>query len=157
MAGTEKKYDLDSFLSVILGEVVKADITMQDRQLDAWKHFADNKPRGGAINDDIDEGWAQQRYLTLDEVKFKFNARLVPDSFLKRMKQGLRYIFGKYNPQAFYQTGEINFAKSGDTDSFEVTITVKQQEGGKIKITYEPADELTKKVFITSPFLQKYK
>ena len=92
MAGTEKKYDLDSFLSVILGEVVKADITMQNRQLDAWKHFADNKPRGGAINDDIDDGWAQQRYLTLDEVKFKFNARLVPDSFLERMKQGLRYI-----------------------------------------------------------------
>ncbi len=155
MAASKKKYDLDSFLSVILGEVVKADLTMQDRQLEAWKHFADNKPRGGLINDDIDDGWARQRYLTLDEVKFKFNARLVPDGIFKRMKQGLRYIFGKYNPQAFYQTGEMNFAKSGDTDSFEVTITVKQQEKGMIKITYEPADELTKKVFMTSPFLQK--
>lgn len=155
MAGTEKKYDFDSFLSVILEEVVKADLTMQDRQLDAWKHFADNKPRGGLINDDIDNGWARQRYLTLDEVKFKFNASLVPAGFFKRMKQGLRYIFGKYNPQAFYQTGEMNFTKSGDPDSFEVTITVKQQEKEKIKISYEPADELTKKVFITSPFLQK--
>ncbi len=154
MAVLEKKYDFDSFLSVIVEEVIKADITMHDRQLDAWKHFADFKPRGELINDDIDVGWAQQRYLTIDEVKFKFNVRLVPDDFFTRMKQGLRYIFGKYNPQAFYSS-QFEITEAENPDSIQVSITVKQEEKGKMKITYKPVDAETKKIFMNSPFLQK--
>jgi len=154
MDASERKYDLESFLTVILEEVVKADLTMHDRQLDAWKQFSEYKPRGELINDDIDEGWAQQRYLTLDEVKFKFYVRLVPQNFFKRIKQGLKYIFGKYNPQAF-QPSEFIITESENPDSIEVTITVKQEEKGKMKISYQPVDAETKKIFMTSPFLQK--
>jgi hypothetical protein len=154
MIVSEKNYDFESFLSVILEEVIKTDITMQDRQLDAWKYFADYKPRGEYINDDIDKGWEQQRYLTINEVKFKFNVRLVPDGFFKRLKQGLRYILGKYNPQAFYKS-DFEITKTSNPDSIEVTITIKQEEKGKMKITYEPDGELTKKIFMNSPFLQK--
>jgi hypothetical protein len=153
MDASEKKYDLESFLTVILEEVIKADMTMQDRQLDAWKQFSEFKPRGEFINDDIDEGWAQQRYLTLDEVKFKFYVRLVPQNFFKRMKQGLKYIIGKYNPQAF-QPSEFIITESENPDSIEVSITVKQEEKGKMKISYQPVDAETKKIFMTSPFLQ---
>jgi len=154
MDALEKKYDFDSFLAVLLEEVIKVDMTMQDRQLDAWEQFARFKPRGDLINDDIDDGWAQQRYLTIDKVKFKFNVRLVPQNFLKRVNQGLRYIFGKYNPHAF-QTSEFVISESENPDSIEVTVTVKQEEKGKMKVTYEPVGELTKKIFMTSPFLQK--
>jgi len=154
MDASERKYDLESFLTVILEEVVKADMTMQDRQLDAWKQFSEYKPRGELINDDIDEGWAQQRYLTLNEVKFKFYVRLVPQNFVIRMKQGLKYIFGKYHPQAF-QPSEFVITESENPDSIEVTITVKQEEKGKMKISYQPVDAETKKIFMTSPFLQK--
>jgi len=154
MTVSEKNYDFESFLSVILEEIVKADLTMQDRQLDAWKHFSDFKPRGELINNDIEVGWAQQRYLTINEVKFKFNVRLVPGGFFKRMKQGLQYIFGKYNPQAFYY-GVFEITKASSPDSVEVSITIKQEEKGKMKITYEPVGELTKKIFMNSPFLLK--
>jgi hypothetical protein len=78
----------------------------------------------------------------------------VPDGFFKRMKQGLRYIFGKYNPQAFYKSN-FEITKTSNPDSIEVTITIKQEEKGKMKIFYEPDSELTKKIFMNSPFLQK--
>lgn len=146
-------YKFDSFLTFLLEEVVKADMAMQDRQLDAWKHFSDNRPRGELVNDDIDKGWAQQRYLALNEVKFKFQVRLEPQNFYLRLKQGLLYIFGKYNPQAFKPVG-YQLSGSDGSDSVEVTITVKQEVPGKLKITYEPIDDETRKFFMTSPFLQ---
>ena len=147
-------YKFDSFLTFLLEEVVKADMAMQDRQLDAWKHFADSRPKGDLVNDDIDKGWAQQRYLALNEVTFKFHVSLEPQNFFLRLKQGLHYIFGKYNPQAFKPVG-YRISDSDAPDSVEVSITVKQEETGKMKISYEPVDDETKKIFMTSPFLQK--
>jgi hypothetical protein len=156
MDTSEKKYDFESFLSVLLDEVIKSDMTMQDRQMEAWKQFAELRPRGELINDDIDVGWAQQRYLTFEEVRFKFNVRLVPQNFFRRMRQGIRYIFGKYNPQAFYSPGFV-ISEAENPDSIEVTVIIKQEEKGKIKISYEPVDAHTKKFFMNSPFLQKLK
>jgi hypothetical protein len=149
-----KGHNLESFLTILLEEVVKADMTMQERQLEAWKHFSDFKPRGDHINDDIDAGWAQQRYLALDEVKFRFHVTLVRKGFFRRFRQGMRYIFGKHNPHAFEPSSYL-ITESENPDAIEVTVTVKQEEKGRMKVSYEPVDADTKKIFLNSPFLQK--
>lgn len=153
MDASAKNYKLESFLTVLLEEVVKADMSMHDRQLEAWKHFSDHKPRGTKINANIDEGWAEQRYLSLNEVKFKFHARVVPESFRKRLMQAFRYVIRKYEPQA-YLPRNIQLTDDEKPDSIEVTVIVKQEERGKLKLSYEPDNELTRSIFMTSPFLQ---
>ena len=153
MAASRENLNLDSFLAFLLEEVVKADMTLQDRQIDAWKHFSRFKPKGKHINDDIDQGWAQSRHLSLNEVKFRFYARQVPRSFWKRLWQGLKYIFGKYDPQAFHNI-DYELTESLNPDTIEITVTVKQEENGKMKISYEPVDARTRNIFLASPFLQ---
>jgi hypothetical protein len=153
MAKRREHFNLDSFLTFLLEEVVKADMTMQDRQLEAWKHFSKYKPRNSRINSDIDEGWAAVRYLSLNEVKFRFRARQVPRSFWKRLWQGLKYIFGKYDPQAFHNI-DYELTESLNPDTIEITVTVKQEENGQMKLSYDPVDARTRNIFLASPFLQ---
>jgi len=154
MATSQKEYDLDSFLTRLLEEVIKADMTMQTQQMEAWQHFSNSKPEGEHINSDIDEGWAPSRYLSINEVKFRFFVKLKPRGFMKRLRQGVRYIFGKYDPQAF-QPSHYIITESENPESMEVTVTVKQEEKGRVKVSYEPVDARTRKIFLTSPFLQK--
>lgn len=156
MAASQKEYDLDSFLTVLLEEVVKADMTMHTQQMEAWQHFSSSKPEGEHINSDIDKGWAQSRYLSINEVKFRFFVKLKPRGFMKRFRQGMRYIFGKYEPQAF-QPSHYIITESENPESMEVTVTVKQEEKGRMKVSYEPVDARTRSIFLTSPFLQARK
>lgn len=145
---------MESFLSILMEEVIKADMTMKKRQVEAWKDFSTSRPGGEHINDDIDEGWADERYLSLSEIKFRFHVKLAHRNFFKRLQQGIGYIFGKYDPQAF-QTSSYIITESENPDAIEVTVTVKQEEPGQMKISYEPVDADTRKIFLTSPFLQK--
>lgn len=154
MNNSQKEYNLDSFLTVLLEEVVKADITMHAQQLQAWQHFSKSKPHGEQVNSEIDDGWATSRYLSVNEVKFKFFVALKPRNFFKRLLQGIRYIIGRYDPQAFQSSNYIITEKE-NPESMEITVTVKQEEKGRIKLSYEPADARTKSIFMTSPFLQK--
>lgn len=128
------------FAAQLLEEVIRADMSMHDAQLDAWNHFIRHKPRGQYIDENIVDGIPQSQYLFLEDLTMIFHARIIPtDTFWKRLK----FAFFKRGGQSF--TGPVTFSlcEQDDPKSIMFSIKVSRSKEGIVKASYGPADEQT--------------
>ncbi len=126
----------------ILEEVIKADMTMHDLQTDAWKKFAEFRPRGKYINPDIHIGFPENRYLCLNEVKLDFHIKSIPLTFSNRVKMAIRFLRGE-SSLALYEPAVYDLCPASDEDAMSFSIVVKRFEDGTVKAEYKPADDET--------------
>jgi hypothetical protein len=126
----------------ILDEVIKADMSMHSAQIEVWKHFGDYKPFGNMINPDIHLGFAEERYLCLNEVRFTFHIRQIPESVYYRILNYLRNTLGLTNipvrPPVMF-----DFCSPTDHHAVEMNVVVKRFENGTVSADYGPADDKT--------------
>ena len=121
------------FAATFLQEVVRADMTMHDMQLAAWRHFLRSDPAGwaaGAI-----EGMSDQRYLFLDHVSLSFYIKPLPGlPFWQRVKLSWNVLRGRkvidgIGPQ-WYEMCEAD-----DPDRIAVIVEVRRGSDGNLKVT----------------------
>jgi hypothetical protein len=126
----------------ILEEVIKADMSMHNAQIEGWKKFGELRPYGDLINPDIHIGFAEERYLCLNEVKLDFHIRPVSTSILTRLGTTIISVFrsGGTNGQRQHN---FDFCSATDDNAMAMSIVVKRFENGTVSAEYRPADEVT--------------
>jgi len=129
----------------ILEEVIKADMSMHHAQVEIWKKFGEYRPVGELINPDIHLGWAEERYLCLNEVKLDFHIRPVSTSIFTRIGTSFKNFFRSGSSNAHRQV-IFDFCSASDEDSMAMTIVVKRFENGTVSAEYGPADDSTKEL-----------
>jgi hypothetical protein len=126
----------------ILEEVIKADMSMHDAQIELWKKFGEFRPVGEMINPDIHLGFAEERYLCLSEVKLDFHIRPVSTSIIYRIGASFINIFRSGSSTVRGQS-MFDFCSASDEDAMAMSIVVKRYENGTVSAEYKPADEKT--------------
>ena len=126
----------------ILEEVIKADMSMHQAQVDAWEKFGESRPRGSHINNDIHIGFAEKRYLSLNEVKLSFHIKPYPAKFLQRLVLAFRVITGK-NRLMLHSSTIFDIATPNDTNAMPFEIKIKRFENGTVKAEYKATDSTT--------------
>jgi hypothetical protein len=129
----------------ILDEVIKADMSMHYVQIEGWKKFGELRPFGDLINEDIHIGFAEERYLCLNEVKLDFHIRPVSTSILTRLGTTLINVFKSGDSNGRRQH-TFDFCSASDEDAMAMTIVVKRFENGTVSAEYKPADEITEEL-----------
>ncbi len=98
---------VEGFVHNLLDEVIKAEMSMHQAQIQAWKWFAKTRPYGDLINENIHEGFAGSRYLSVTDLKLDFRVKPWP---VKRLWDRLRLAFrllrgsatlGLYRPMVY--------------------------------------------------------
>jgi hypothetical protein len=121
------------FAATFLQEVVRADMSMHDMQLAAWRHFLGSAPAGLASG--ATEGMAEQRYLFLDRVSLSFYIRPLPGlPFWQRVKLSWNVLRGRkvidgIGPQ-WYEMCEAD-----DPDRIAVVVEVRRGDDGNLEVT----------------------
>jgi hypothetical protein len=126
----------------ILEEVIKADMSMHYAQIEGWKKFGESRPFGDLINEDIHIGFAEERYLCLNEVKLDFHIRPVSTSILTRLGISLINVFrsgGSNRPSQH----TFDFCSASHEHAMAMSIVVKRFENGTVSAEYKAADEAT--------------
>lgn len=128
------------FAAQLLEEVIRADMSMHDAQLDAWKHFIHHKPCGQYIDENIVDGIPQSQYLFLEDLTMTFHTRIIPtDTFWKRLK----FVLFNRAGQSFAGPVTFSLCEQDDPKSIKFSIRVSRSKEGIVKASYGPADELT--------------
>ena len=130
----------------LIEEVIKADMTMQANQVEAWTWMAKHIPRGKHIPKDIFKGFPESRYLAMNEVTLHMYLKPVRmKSYWKRAKEGIKLIFGgsRYRVSEPYV---FDFCDAQDKNAQSIQIIVKRLEDGNIKADYRPSDANTSKM-----------
>ena len=130
----------------LVREVIQADMSMHEAQIEAWKWISEHRPRGEHIPKDIMEGLPRKRYLAMNEVNFKFKVKPVHSkTFFQRLKLGFRIIFGltEFNPEEQYS---FEFADDSDKSGQSFELSIKRLENGKVDASYKPADKSTENI-----------
>jgi hypothetical protein len=130
----------------ILDEVIKADMSLHDVQIEMWKEFGESRPSGNLINPDIHIGFAEERYLCLNEVKLTLHIRQISASIYDRIREYLLKRFGFTNlPRGAPVIFDI--CSPGASNAMAMNIVVKRFENGTVSAEYGPVDEGTKELF----------
>lgn len=127
----------------LVEEIIKADMTMHQSQVEAWNWMAQHPPKGSYIPDDIMRGFPENRYLSMKEVELKLFLKPVP---VMSAWQRVKNWFGISPPPTRFRPGKpfnFEFSNAGDKEAQALTITIKRLENGTIKANYAPADALT--------------
>ena len=127
----------------LVEEVIKADMSMQASQIEAWTWITKHRPRGVEIPGDVFLGIPESRYLSLNEVSFEAYLRpLTSRSFWQRFRLGFKLMFGN---TTFRENNEyaFEFCSNSDKSAQKMNIIIKRLENGKIKADYLPLDEKT--------------
>jgi hypothetical protein len=133
----------------ILKEVIKADMSMHAAQIEAWQWFANNRPKGEFINDDLHEGFARNMYLALSELKLQLNIKPVRLSIWKRIALAFKVLFrGTLTAGPAPVVFEI--CSNNEVGAMRFEITVTRNKNGTVKAAYRPADDLTAELLKTS-------
>jgi len=127
----------------VIQEVVKADITMHEMQIEEWARLARHSPRGDYIPRDLMKGFARDHYLSLNEVVLEMNIKPLPiESFWRRLVLGTKLIFGR----SFIRDGSpflFDFCQSDDDLGQKLKLIIKRLDDGKLAASYEPSDSET--------------
>ncbi|MBT1711658.1 hypothetical protein KK062_25670 [Fulvivirgaceae bacterium PWU5] len=121
------------FAATFLQEVVRADMSMHDMQLAAWRHFLGSDPGGRAAG--ATEGMAEQRYLFLEHVSLSFYIKPLPGlPFWQRVKLSWNVLRGRkvidgVGPQ-WYEV-----CAADDPERIAVVVEVRRSVDGKLEVT----------------------
>ncbi|MGD9976372.1 MAG: hypothetical protein AB7S54_00350 [Bacteroidales bacterium] len=137
------KEQVNGLAAHILQEVIKADMSMHQAQVDAWRKFGEYRPQGNLVNPDIHIGFAERRYLCLNEVKLSFHIKPHSKRFFQRIKLAFSVLRGK-NGLSLHSPTIFDIATPNDKDSMHFEINVKRFENGTVKAEYKPTDSVTK-------------
>lgn len=126
----------------IIEELIKADLTMHEMQIEEWARIARHRPSGPDIPPDIMKGFGENRYLSLNEVELTLHVKPRPQGFWKRLKLALKLIVGK---ELTNNSGQhiYDLCQPADEDQSPMKLLIKRLDDGMIKATYQPADITT--------------
>ena len=142
--------DMEGILTLLLAEVVRADINFHSMQLEGWSTFSTLTPLNTKENPKLASGWADNRFLFVNGLTIKFKVRPVPQNFFNRLRRSLRYLFAKDQRLALLP---IEICPSDSKVGFEITLSVSRSEDGTVNYSYNPATVDLKRVFSSDPFL----
>jgi hypothetical protein len=142
---TQAEVFLKGITAHILDEVIKADMSMHDVQIEMWKHFGENRPSGKMINPDIHIGFAEERYLCLNEIRFTFHIRQISESVYYRIFNQLKSRFRLTNVPVSAPV-MFDFCSPTDHHAMTMNIVVKRFENGTVSADYGAADEKTEEL-----------
>src|SRR5690606_40648252 len=72
------KYKPHGLAKALIDEIIKADMTMHEQQIEGWTWMNQHRPKGAHIPRDIMRGLSRGRYLSINEVEFKFHVKPMP-------------------------------------------------------------------------------
>lgn len=141
----QAKLHVKGLAAHILEEVIKADMSMHQAQIDAWKKFGEYRPQGNLINDDIHIGFAEKRYLCLNEVKLSFYIKKHPKNILNRIKLAFNVLRGK-NGLILSSPTIFDLSSPDDKEALHFEVLIKRFENGAVKAEYKPIDNTTREI-----------
>lgn len=137
---------INGFAKGLIEEIIKADMSMHERQIEAWAWMNGNQPTGDDIPRDIMKGLSQGRYLSINEVDFKFHIKAVPiATFRQRLRLAYKLLYDE-NYYSALQPLVFDICGAKEEEAHAITLHIKRLENGKIKASYEADDELTAKM-----------
>lgn len=135
---------IQGFASHILEEVIKADSSMHEAQVNAWTFFGKYRPRGDMINEDIHLGFAEKRYLALNEVKLIFYVKPLQFLFFKRLRLAFHTLFTSSSLPAFLK-GDYDLCSSMDEKAVSIEIIISREKN-KLTANYAIKDKIDSEV-----------
>ena len=130
----------------LIKEVIKADMSMHEAQIEAWTWMNNFRPKGKDIPKNIMEGLSKNKYLSMSEVNLELNVKPVAsESFLQRLRFGLKFIFNG-SSQHLFKGQSFELCKKDALDATKMQIKIKRLENGNIKAEYKPDDLMTKEL-----------
>ncbi len=127
----------------IIEELVRANVTMHEMQVAQWARMAAHPPRGEHLPKDIMKGFGRDQFLSLKSAELTVYLKPSQPGFLARLRMGLSIIAGR-RPAHDNRPFKYELCQPGDEEAVELKLLVEKQEDGKIKASYQPADEETK-------------
>lgn len=141
-----EKYKPHGLAKLLIDEVIKADMTMHEQQIEGWTWMNRHRPRGEHIPRDIMRGLSRSRYLSINEVEFKFHVKPVPvKTFWQRCKLAYKLLFDR-NYFSALQPFAFDFCNSKEKEAQFMALKVRRLENGKIKASYEADDQQTAEI-----------
>lgn len=135
--------------SHLLEEVIKADMSMHEAQIEAWRKFGEYRPKGDYVNPDIHLGFAEKQYLCLNELRFSFHIECMPLNFINRIKLLFRILTGK-SSLALHEPAVFDFCSPRNRKAMPMEIVVKRFENGNVRAEYKPVDNVTGELLETN-------
>ncbi|MFT7151162.1 MAG: hypothetical protein ACI82Q_003039 [Nonlabens sp.] len=123
----------------LIEEMIKADLTMHEMQMEEWARIARNRPEGDDIPANLMQGFGANRYLSLMETEFGIYIKRKPQSLIERIKLAWRVLLGK-TPMREDQEYEFQLCQANESGAQQMTLKIKRLDDGKIKASYLPAD-----------------
>ena len=128
----EMEPHLEGFAAQLVKEVIRADMSMQEAQLQAWRALIKYRPEGDLINDDIYEGLPKHRYLFLQDVTLSFYATPSSgQSLFGRFKSAWKVLIGK--SVTVTQPIQLTVGSADSLNRFEVSVRVGRRENGSFE------------------------
>ena len=140
------KYSIKGLAKGIIEELIKADMTMHEQQIEAWTWMNKNRPTGDDIPHDIMKGLSANRYLSINKVSFQFHVKPVSvKTFWDRWRLAYRLLNDK-NYYSALQPFVFDMCGANEKEAHSLTLHVQRLENGKIKASYEPEDQKTAEI-----------
>lgn len=127
----------------ILKEVIRADMSMHAAQIEAWESFAQHRPKGEFINNDIHDGFARNMFLGLSELKLQLYVRPVRLNLWSRLKLAFRVLFSGAVTTTARRPVVHEISSQQEKGAMLVEITVVRHRNGTVKAEYKPVDSFT--------------
>ncbi|MCG8476950.1 MAG: hypothetical protein MI784_15900 [Cytophagales bacterium] len=129
------------FFQELAQQVAQADLTMHAWQKEAWLQLYRNPPRGERIPDDLLKGFAENRYLAVDEICMELHFKKKSTmGFWNRLKLGFRFIFTKPN---LFTPFVVEVCSPRSRDAQHMKVRVKRQGPGKMSVQTQPISRET--------------
>src|SRR5690606_1736698 len=131
------KYKPHGLAKALIDEIIRADMTMHEQQIEGWTWMNQHRPKGEHIPRDIMRGLSKNRYLSINEVEFKFHVKPVPvRTFWQRWQLALKLLYDK-NYFSALQPFVFDFCGPKEEEAQSIVLKVKRLENGKTKASYE--------------------
>ncbi|SHG96031.1 hypothetical protein SAMN04488109_2644 [Chryseolinea serpens] len=134
--------------SQILKEVIRADMSMHQAQIEAWQWFSTHLPKGEYINDDLRDGLPRNMYLAMSDLSLTFYVKPVALDFWPRLRLGWKVLRGRV-PGFVNHPNAYVICSPSDELAMQVKINVTRNKNGTVKATYGPADAVTAELLKT--------
>ncbi len=124
---SNKALSITAWIEVLRGEVLEMDKNAQYQQAQLWSKFGNN-PEFDFLDDQLYEGWEDNRYLDWKTIVLSLNLKPVRTGFFSRIRSGLNWMFRSV-PLVFDEKGVYQLCEKSDVRSFELKVVFTKTKG----------------------------
>ncbi len=131
------KRHIEGLAKGIIEELVRANLTMHQMQIEGWAHTATIPPVNANVPTSVLKGLGKDQYLSLQEAALTIyvKERKLP-GFFRRLRLATQILTGKL--RLLHQGPYVyEMCESSDPKAYALKLLIEKTEEGKVKATYD--------------------